>query len=179
MESAILYHEKAWESALSKINWTIRSIWKHKVGVYLVIFDISFWGHYWNKFLAFWLDLDLATPLVFTRIVGTAVNSYFFLNHFDKSQITITCPQAVLATGRVVRMNRVQRSNSVPSVQDEQGTKATLILEDGTSVEGLSFGADKSVGGEVGETTNYLLFTAQTENALIWMKWQFPSVAMN
>ena len=48
-------------------------------------------------------------------------------------------------------MTRIQRSNSVPSPQDEQGTKAALILEDGTSVEGLSFGAEKSVGGEVGK----------------------------
>ena len=28
--------------------------------------------------------------------------------------------------------------------------KATLILEDGTKFEGFSFGADKSVGGEIG-----------------------------
>ena len=60
-------------------------------------------------------------------------------------------PSEVFARGRVSTMTRIQRSNSVPSPQDEQGTKAALILEDGTSVEGLSFGAEKSVGGEVGK----------------------------
>ena len=34
--------------------------------------------------------------------------------------------------------------------QKETRKKATLILEDGTKFEGFSFGADKSVGGEIG-----------------------------
>ena len=39
---------------------------------------------------------------------------------------------------------------------DQKGTrkKATLILEDGSKFDGFSFGADKSVGGEIGENEN-------------------------
>lgn len=47
-------------------------------------------------------------------------------------------------------MDRYRRSNSVPA-EEPKGTKAFLHLQDGSVVEGVSFGSERSVGGEVGK----------------------------
>eukprot|EP00095_Tigriopus_kingsejongensis_P000738 maker-scaffold1408_size42850-snap-gene-0.11 protein:Tk00738 transcript:maker-scaffold1408_size42850-snap-gene-0.11-mRNA-1 annotation:"cad protein" len=45
-------------------------------------------------------------------------------------------------------LDRFRRSNSVPA-EEPKGTRAFLHLDDGSSVEGIAFGSEKSVGGEV------------------------------
>lgn len=55
-------------------------------------------------------------------------------------------------------MDRYRRSNSVPA-EEPKGTKAFLHLQDGSVVEGVSFGSERSVGGEVVFQTGMVGYT--------------------
>ena len=55
-----------------------------------------------------------------------------------------------------------------PPLEKMDRRKATLILEDGTQFSGFSFGAETSIGGEIGELSFvYVMFHLPKDDLLI------------